>query len=102
MASIGGESCNHRKNPYTNLLKRPTGKHQTRNFQPPARGRLVFGSNNLNFSRENLLTPEELAQNLHLSPATLAAWRSERRGPPFVKVGRRIWYPKETFDGWML
>src|SRR4051812_38935833 len=56
----------------------------------------------MNLLRDNLFTPEELAQSLDLSPATLAGWRSERRGPPFIKVGRRIWYPKETFNGWML
>jgi hypothetical protein len=48
-----------------------------------------------------LLSPDELAQNLELSPATLATWRCQRTGPPFVKVGRKIWYPKDRVRAWM-
>lgn len=51
--------------------------------------------------RDGLLSPEELAHNLGLSPATLADWRSEKRGPAYLKVGRRIWYPKQHVHSWL-
>ena len=43
----------------------------------------------MRFSRENLLRPEEVAAVLGSTPKTLANWRSERRGPPFLKIGRQ-------------
>src|SRR5437879_5411849 len=51
--------------------------------------------------RESLLSPEELAQNLGLSPATLADWRTQGKGPAYLKTGRRIWYPKDHVEKWM-
>jgi predicted DNA-binding transcriptional regulator AlpA len=51
--------------------------------------------------RESLLSPEDLAQNLGLSPATLADWRSQGKGPAYLKAGRRIWYPKTHVDRWI-
>ena len=51
--------------------------------------------------RETLLSPEELASNLEISPATLATWRCLHVGPPFLKVGRKIWYPKERVNAWL-
>src|SRR5215471_9399058 len=51
--------------------------------------------------RANLLSPEELAQNLDLSPATLATWRCQHRGPSFLRVGRKIWYPRDQVDAWL-
>src|ERR1022692_140266 len=51
--------------------------------------------------RDGLLSPQELAHNLGLSPATLADWRSEKRGPAYLKVGRRIWYPKHHVRSWL-
>ena len=51
--------------------------------------------------RESLLSPEELAQNLALSPATLADWRTQGKGPAYLKTGRRVWYPKGHVEKWM-
>ena len=50
----------------------------------------------------NLISKEELAQNLGLSPATLADWRSQRKGPAYVKVGRKIWYLRDRVKQWLL
>src|ERR1700693_1230737 len=51
--------------------------------------------------RESLLSPEELAQNLGLSPATLADWRTQGKGPAYLKAGRRVWYPKDRVETWI-
>jgi site-specific recombinase XerD len=51
--------------------------------------------------RGSLLSPEELAQNLDLSPATLATWRCQRKGPSFLRIGRKIWYPKVRVQAWL-
>src|SRR5215813_14761451 len=51
--------------------------------------------------REGLLSPEELSQNLGLALATLASWRSRGMGPAFVKVGRKIWYPRDRVESWL-
>ena len=37
-------------------------------------------------------SPEELADNLGLSPRTLAAWRKSRTGPAYIRSGGRIYY----------
>jgi len=39
-----------------------------------------------------LLTPEQVARLTGLSMDTLAQWRSQRRGIPYLKVGRTVRY----------
>lgn len=39
-----------------------------------------------------LVDANEAARMLHQKPQTLAAWRSEGRGPEYVKVGRSVKY----------
>lgn len=41
---------------------------------------------------DELLTPEEAADFLRMSAKTLAKWRCIRRGPNYVKIGRRVAY----------
>jgi excisionase family DNA binding protein len=38
--------------------------------------------------RSRLLTPEEVAEQLGVSTETLAQWRSQQRGIPYVKISR--------------
>ena len=46
-----------------------------------------------------LLTREQAAEYLHLSPQTLATWASEGRyGLPFVKCGRLVRYRRTDLD----
>jgi hypothetical protein len=40
----------------------------------------------------DLVPDTNAAQILRLKPATLAAWRAQRRGPPFIRLGRAIFY----------
>jgi len=40
----------------------------------------------------NLLSAEDVAELTGLSTETLAQWRSQRRGIPYLKIGRRVRY----------
>jgi len=47
------------------------------------------------------MTPQEVADQLQLSPATLAFWRHADRGPRFVRVGRHIRYHPADIDSFL-
>ncbi len=56
----------------------------------------------LTASRE-LLTSDEAAAVLDLSPGTLSVWRSTGRYClPFVKVGRNVRYRRSDLQAWLL
>jgi predicted site-specific integrase-resolvase len=42
-----------------------------------------------------LLTTEEAAKHITVSTRTLEDWRSDGKGPPYVRCGRRIAYPAD-------
>lgn len=49
-----------------------------------------------------LLTEDEVAAILQLtSTGTLATWRSQKAGPPFVKLGKRVFYTQSGFTTWI-
>lgn len=58
----------------------------------------------------DLLTPSELAVMLGMSPRTLANWRSNGKGPPYVKIGvepheghqdrRKVRYQRAVAERW--
>jgi hypothetical protein len=46
--------------------------------------------------------PHELAERLHLSPKTLAAWRQEGTGPEFISVSNRaVLYAGASVETWL-
>ena len=47
---------------------------------------------------QNALTEGEAAERLGLSRATLRAWRMQRKGPRFVRLGRAIRYLGADLD----
>ena len=55
----------------------------------------------VNRTPRQLLTPEELAQQLQVPLATLYGWRSRGEGPPGSKVGRHVRYRQEAVDKWL-
>jgi hypothetical protein len=55
----------------------------------------------MRFSREYLLRPEDVCAVLGTKPKTLSNWRSERRGPPFVTIGRHAYYPMDPLMLWL-
>jgi len=49
-----------------------------------------------------LLTPQETADYLGLPEHTIAKWRSERKGPPYLKLeGRLVRYAASDLDRWL-
>jgi excisionase family DNA binding protein len=49
-----------------------------------------------------LLTPREAAELLGVPGSTLAHWRSERRGPPYIKLeGRLVRYRTADLEDYL-
>lgn len=48
-----------------------------------------------------LLTTEEAAKYLRLSPRTLERYRVTGEGPRFLKVGRLVFYRQSDLDEWL-
>jgi predicted DNA-binding transcriptional regulator AlpA len=40
--------------------------------------------------KQRLLTPAQVAEFYRVSVDTLAQWRSQRRGPRYIKIGNRL------------
>lgn len=50
-----------------------------------------------------LMTEEDLAAVLKLnSVSTLATWRSQRKGPPYVKLGKKVFYTVRDLGEWIV
>ncbi len=53
-------------------------------------------------TQQHLMTTDEAAEFLDIHPATLATWRSEGRGPRYLKVGERnVRYQQEELERWL-
>lgn len=50
---------------------------------------------------EPLVPQEETAVQLHVKPQTLCAWRNRGEGPPYVKIGRLIFYRPSDIKAWI-
>jgi predicted DNA-binding transcriptional regulator AlpA len=53
------------------------------------------------FLLEGLSRPESLAQELGISPRTLARWNTRREGPPRLRIGRSIFYDIAAVREWL-
>jgi len=49
----------------------------------------------------SLVDDDEAAKRLLQKPSTLASWRATGRGPPFYKVGRRVFYHPRDLRDWL-
>jgi hypothetical protein len=52
-------------------------------------------------SDKQLLTPEEAAEFTRFALDTLAQWRSQRRGPPYIKLGRAVRYRVDDLERYL-
>ena len=50
---------------------------------------------------KTLFTPKEAAEHLGIPEATLAQWRSQRRGPPYVKLERLVRYRSSDLEAYI-
>jgi predicted DNA-binding transcriptional regulator AlpA len=48
-----------------------------------------------------LLTPEQVAELLHVEASLLRRWRYERRGPMSFKIGKYVRYRLEDVIAWL-
>lgn len=53
------------------------------------------------YAPNTLITPRQLAARWECSEATLAKWRVNGDGPPFVRLGRKIAYRVDDVEGWL-
>jgi len=52
--------------------------------------------------RDEHYTPAEAAAQVNWTEDWLRKRRWLRQGPPFVRVGKRVFYPKAAFREWIL
>ena len=48
-----------------------------------------------------LLTTEQAADRLQMSPRTLARWRINGAGPAYIEIGSRVRYDPDDLDAWI-
>lgn len=48
-----------------------------------------------------ILSERELAQHLGINPRTAARMRDERRGPPHIRIGRKVAYRSADVASWL-
>ncbi len=51
--------------------------------------------------RKGLLSPEDLAEFLHLPVSTIYRWRSTRSGPPGFRIGKHVRFSPEDVARWL-
>lgn len=55
----------------------------------------------MEYSKENMIETEALAERLGISPHTLIQWRFKGIGPPYVKLGKLVRYHVASVDKWI-
>lgn len=48
-----------------------------------------------------LLNTTEAAEVLRLGVATLHRWRKSGKGPPYIEMGRKVYYRRADLDRWI-
>jgi|HubBroStandDraft_6_1064221.scaffolds.fasta_scaffold1670692_1 hypothetical protein len=48
-----------------------------------------------------LISPDETAKLLRVKEATLTAWRNQKRGPAYLKIGRFVHYRRGDICEWL-
>ena len=49
-----------------------------------------------------LANEDEMAAILQVSHETLATWRTKKRGPPSIKLGKKVFYLIPDFGKWVM
>ena len=64
-------------------------------------GIVTDGLDNLFADRAEILTVQEVAELLRVSPATVRAWIAKGEGPPAMRFGKQIRYRPERVMEWV-
>lgn len=54
--------------------------------------------NEMSFINNGRMNNAQAASYLGISKATLNGWRTRRKGPPYLKLGERVFYRREDLD----
>jgi len=60
-----------------------------------------FGELVMKNELSNLLTPDQVAAHTGISMETLAQWRSQKRGIPYLKIGRSVRYDPQDVQQYL-
>jgi hypothetical protein len=50
---------------------------------------------------ENHLHEEDAAVGIGKTPRTMQSWRPQGIGPPYVKIGKTVYYERAALLGWL-
>ena len=53
-------------------------------------------------THQRLLNEHEVAESCSISVLTLRKWRSQKRGPQYVKIGALVRYRPDDVDSWIV
>jgi predicted DNA-binding transcriptional regulator AlpA len=53
-------------------------------------------------TQQRLLNEHEVADSCSISVLTLRKWRSQKRGPQYVKIGALVRYRPDDVDAWIV
>jgi len=59
------------------------------------------GKRELSSLLDGYLSEDEFCAELKIVVRTARSWRQRGAGPPFVSIGRNIFYPKKDFREWL-
>ena len=57
--------------------------------------------NALNDFETDYIRPRDLAERLEISERTLSRWARLRKGPPRIKIGKRVLYRTAAVKDWL-
>jgi len=52
-------------------------------------------------TQQRLLNEHEVSDSCSINILTLRKWRSQKRGPTFLKIGKLVRYRPEDVDAWI-
>lgn len=47
------------------------------------------------------ISPEQAAERYGINKGTLANLRNQKKGPPYLKIGRKVLYKTSDFENWL-
>ncbi len=50
---------------------------------------------------DGYLTEQQFCEAIGKTPRTARLWRKRRYGPPYVRIGREIYYPLDDAQKWL-